>query len=158
MENKIQINPIGKVKAARGEFAIILNDSMKQGLANLDGYSHIQVIWWGHLHDDSKNRNWLLIDKPYKKGPDKVGVFATRSEMRPNPILITTVPVSHIDFEKGIIHLYYIDAVDDTMVLDIKPYHKTERVKECRTPQWCSHWPQWYEEAGNFDWQNEFNF
>jgi len=158
MEDKIQIYPIGKIKSTRGEFSVILNGSMKQALKDLEGYSHIQIIWWGHLYDKPSERNRLVIDKPYKKGPEKVGVFATRSEMRPNPILITTVPVSRIDFDKGIIHLYYIDAVDGTQVLDIKPYHKTERVKDCSTPQWCSHWPEWYEDAGNFNWQSEFNF
>jgi tRNA-Thr(GGU) m(6)t(6)A37 methyltransferase TsaA len=158
MENKIQINPIGKVKASKGEYSIILDESMKQALTNLDGFSYIQVIWWGHLHDKTEERNRLVISKPYKKGPEKIGVFATRSEIRPNPLLITTVPVAGIDFDKGIIHLYYIDAVDGTLVLDIKPYHTIERVKDCHVPDWCKHWPQWYEEAADFNWQDEFNF
>jgi tRNA (adenine37-N6)-methyltransferase len=158
MENKIQINPIGTVRASKGEYAIVLNESMKPALTSLDGFNHVQIVWWGHLYDKAEERNRLVISKPYKKGPDQIGVFATRSEMRPNPILITTVPVADIDFKNGIIHLYYIDAVDGTMVLDIKPYHKIERVKDCSVPQWCSHWPQWYEEAANFNWQNEFNF
>jgi len=158
MENTIQIKPIGRVSSANNQFAIQIEKEFLPALISLEGFTHIQVVWWGHLYDKTEERNRLVISKPYKKGPDQIGVFATRSEMRPNPILITTVPVAGIDFENGIIHLYFIDAIDGTMVLDIKPYHKTERVKNCNVPKWCSHWPQWFEEAGTFNWQNEFNF
>ncbi len=158
MENTIQLKPIGKVNAVNGQFSIKLKKEFLPALTSLEEFTHLQVVWWGHLYDNPEDRNRLVIPKPYKNGPDAIGVFATRSEMRPNPILITTVPVASIDFENGIIHLYFIDAIDGTMVLDLKPYHKTERVKECRVPQWCSHWPQWFEEAATFNWQNEFNF
>jgi len=44
-------------------------------------------------------------------------------------------------------------------VIDIKPYHPAvDRVKNVSTPSWCSHWPQWYEESGDFNWTDEFNF
>jgi len=158
MENTIQIKPIGRVNTANNQFSIQIEKEFLPALTNIEGFSHLQIVWWGHLYDKAEERNRLVISKPYKKGPDQIGVFATRSEMRPNPILITTVPVADIDFENGTIHLYFIDAIDGTMVLDIKPYHKTERVKDCNVPQWCSHWPQWFEEAATFNWQNEFNF
>jgi len=158
MKNKIQISPIGKVRVSKDGYSIVLDDSMKRALISLEGFSHIQVVWWGHLYDKTENRKLLVISKPYKKGPEQIGVFATRSEIRPNPILISTVTLRDIDFKNGIIHLYYIDAVDGTIVLDVKPYHKIERVKDCSVPQWCNHWPQWYEEAAAFNWQNEFNF
>lgn len=46
---------------------------------------------------------------------------------------------------------------DQTPVIDIKPYHPaTDRVKDVRVPDWCSHWPQYYEENETFDWQAEF--
>jgi tRNA (Thr-GGU) A37 N-methylase len=127
-------------------------------LTNLNGFSHLQIVWWGHLFDHPAQRAVLVSDKPYQTGPDKIGIFATRSPIRPNPVLITNVSVQRIDFEKGLIETPYIDAEDGSPVIDIKPYHQSERVRECSVPDWCRHWPEWDEDAATFDWENEFNF
>jgi len=158
MENTIQIKPIGLVSTANNQFSIILEKKFLPALTNINGFSHLQVVWWGHLYDSPQARAHLVAEKPYKKGPDAIGVFATRSPVRPNPILITTIAVQRIDFEKGIIYTPYIDAEEGTPVLDIKPYHLSERVRECSVPEWCSHWPEWDEDTATFNWQNEFNF
>lgn len=155
---KCMIKKIGNVKSENGIFAIQLEKEFIPGLTNIDGFQYLQVIWWGHLNDTIEKRNVLVANKPYKKGPEKIGVFATRSDYRPNPILITTIQVLKIDYEAGIIYTPYIDAIDGTSVLDIKPYHRIERIKECGVPTWCEHWPKYYEEAASFDWENEFNF
>jgi tRNA (Thr-GGU) A37 N-methylase len=158
MDRTYKIKKIGKVNAENGIFSIQLEKEFITGLTNIDGFTHLQVVWWGHLYDSPKHRDSLVIEKPYKTSPDRLGVFGTRSERRPNPILITTINVIKIDKEAGKIYTPYIDAENGTDVLDIKPYHLMERIKECKVPAWCKHWPKWYEEAGNFDWQNEFNF
>jgi tRNA (adenine37-N6)-methyltransferase len=158
MENTIQINPIGRVSSANKQFSIILEKKFLPALTNINGFSHLQIVWWGNLYDSPKARAYFVAEKPYKTGPDKIGVFATRSPVRPNPILITTIAVQSIDFEKGVIYTPYIDAEEGTPVLDIKPYHLSERVRECSVPEWCSHWPEWDEDAASFNWQNEFNF
>ena len=101
----------------------------------------------------------LNSNKPYKKGPDEVGVFATHSPERPNPISVSNVDIAYIDINKGIIGLYYIDAFDGTPVIDLKPYvPSVNKIENPKTPNWCSHWPKSYEESGNFDWESEFNF
>jgi len=101
----------------------------------------------------------VVCDKPYKKGPDVLGVFATRSDYRPNPIGLSICPVKQIDVKKGIMELFYIDAEEDTPVIDVKPYHPgLERIQDVKVPNWCSHWPQWYEDSAVFDWAAEFNF
>jgi tRNA (Thr-GGU) A37 N-methylase len=158
MDTKLQIKPIGQVKIANHYFSIQIEKEYLPALMNIDGFSHLQIVWWGNLYDSPNMRSNLVSDKPYKKGPDKIGVFATRSPVRPNPILITTITVQSIDYEKGVIYTPYIDAEHRTPVLDIKPYHLSERVKECKVPQWCAHWPNSYEGSAIFDWQNEFNF
>jgi tRNA (adenine37-N6)-methyltransferase len=158
MENSIQIKPIGKVSTANSQFSIQIEKEFLPAIVNIEGFSHLQIVWWGHLYDSPQARAHLISKKPYKNGPDKLGVFATRSPVRPNPILITTIAFQSIDYEKGIIYTPYIDAEHGTPVLDIKPYHLSERVKECSVPKWCSHWPQWYEDSASFNWQNEFNF
>lgn len=158
MENTIQIHPIGRVNSSNNQFSIQLDKKFLPALTKIDGFSHLQIVWWGNLYDSPQARAHLVADKPYKSGPDVIGVFATRSPVRPNPILLTTIAVQHIDFEKGIIYTPYIDAEEGTPVLDIKPYHLSERIRECGVPEWCSHWPEWDEDTASFNWQNEFNF
>ena len=158
MDMKIEINPIGFIRADKNTTRIELLKKYIPALTNIDGFSHLQVTWWGHLYATPEHRETLIGEKPYKNGPNKIGIFATRSPVRPNPVLITNIFVQRIDFEQGIINTPFIDAEDGTPVLDIKPYNKSERVKECTVPDWCSHWPEWDEDAATFDLENEFNF
>jgi tRNA (Thr-GGU) A37 N-methylase len=158
MDIKIDINPIGFVRTKNEVFCIELAEKYIPALTNINGFSHLQITWWGHLYADTEQRDILIGEKPYKKGPDQIGIFATRSPVRPNPVLITNIFVQKIDFEKGIIYTPFIDAEDGTAVIDIKPYNKSERVRDCSVPDWCKHWPEWDEDAATFDWEKEFNF
>ena len=158
MDNTFNLKQIGKVAAKEVYFEVQLNKEYSDALTNIEGFSHLQVIWWGDHYDKDEYRSITTTDKPYKKGPDKIGIFGTRSPVRPNPLLMTTIQVIEIDTKKGIIRTPYIDAENDTPVLDIKAYHKSERIKECKVPEWCEHWPEWYEDSAVFDWEAEFNF
>lgn len=153
----ITINPIGMVKTNNGSFTIEIFKKYRPALLGLEGFSHIQIFWWCDQLDSEEYRSITLADKPYQKAPDKLGIFATRSPVRPNPIALTAVPALHINHEEGIISVPYIDAENGSPVLDIKPYHPaTERIKKVSVPGWCAHWPQWYEDSAEFDWQAEF--
>lgn len=158
MNNNYQIKPVGYVEVSEKGFSIKIEKEFLPGLTNLEGFSHIQVVWWGHLYDKPQYRKNLMSKKPYKTGPDVLGVFATHSPVRPNPILLTTIDIQNIDYEKGIIYTSWIDAEKGTPVLDIKPYHLEERIRDCKVPVWCEHWPKWGEDSGTFNWQDEFNF
>ncbi len=128
-------------------------------MKELEGFSHINILWWGNRSDSPEHRDTLLVKTPYKKSPDTVGIFATRSEIRPNPVLITTAAVTRVDWQKGIIELEWIDADKGSPVIDIKPYQPcSDRVKNVGLPDWCSQWPQWYEDSAAFDWESVFNF
>lgn len=88
-----------------------------------------------------------------------MGIFATRSPMRPNPIALTAVEIINIDYQKGIIQIAYIDANDNTPILDIKPYTPSlDRIENPGVPKWCCHWPKSLEQSAYFDWEKEFNF
>jgi tRNA (Thr-GGU) A37 N-methylase len=100
----------------------------------------------------------LVTDNLFKKAPDKVGIFSTRAPARPNPILLSTIKVIEIDYQNGIIRTPFIDAENGTPVLDIKPYFPMERIKDCRVPEWFAHWPEWAEDAADFNWKDEINF
>lgn len=158
MESTINIKPIGIVEMTNQGPAIRIREKYRPGLINMDGFVFLHILWWGNRSDSPEKRSNILLKKPYTKGPDELGVFATRSEERPNPILLTVIYVQSIDPENGLIYTPYIDAEPSSPVLDIKPYHKIDRIKNYLVPDWCDHWPEWGEEAGQFDWENEFNF
>jgi tRNA-Thr(GGU) m(6)t(6)A37 methyltransferase TsaA len=157
MHAKFQIQPIGQVRKIGDKIAIQLDDPYFEGLLNIEGFSHLQIVWWGHLSDKAKDRETTCVEGLYKHAPGKIGVFSTRSPARPNPILISTIQVLDIDQKLGIIYTPFIDAVPETPILDIKPYFPMERVKECFVPEWFRHWPEWAEDAVSFNWQNEIN-
>ena len=158
MNGKIQLNPIGSTHFENGRFCIKLRDEYKKGLVGIKGFSHLQILWWGNLFDAPKYRNQLMAKQPYQGGPEKLGVFATRSQLRPNPILTTIVAVQKIDIDQGEIYTPYMDTESNTPVLDIKPYHLFDRVENCHVPNWCRHWPSSYEKSAGFNWAAVFNF
>ncbi len=158
MEN-LSVNPIGKINVNEDGMFIKLEQKYIPALQALNGFSHLNVIWWFSDFDNEEVRNTLETTQPYKKAPEVMGIFATRSPVRPNPLALTAVQVIHIDYEKGIIQIAYIDANDNTPVLDIKPYTPSlDRVENPSMPEWCSHWPTSVETSEDFDWENEFIF
>ncbi len=89
-------------------------DEYIDGLMNLDGFSHIVVIF--HLHLVKKGS--LKASPPWDNCEH--GVFATRSPYRPNPIGVSVVHLKNID--RNILNISGVDMADGTPVLDIKPY------------------------------------
>lgn len=153
------VEQIGTVRCAEDGFSIVLAPEYKKALAGLEGFDYIQVIWWFDGCDNAACRSTLTESKPYKNGPQTLGVFATRSPERPNPIAVSPSYVTHIDMDGGVIHLAWIDANDGTPVLDIKPYTPSvDRVEQPRVPEWCACWPKNVEGSGDFDWSSVFNF
>jgi tRNA (adenine37-N6)-methyltransferase len=156
---KYDIRPIGQIRIAKGETRLEIEEAFLPALLGLSGFSHVQVLFWCHLVDTDQQRSQVVLERPYTQGPDKVGVFATRSPSRPNPIALTPVEVLHLDRDKGIITVPFIDAEDKTPIIDLKPYQPClDRIRSVNLPRWCRHWPQWYEESADFDWGAEFYF
>lgn len=154
-----EVKPIGTICNKEEGTFLKVDTEYVTALKALDGFSHINVIWWFSSLDDEKYREVREVDRPYKLAPEKMGIFATRSPVRPNPIALTTAEIIQIDYEKGMIQIAYIDADDHTPVLDIKPYTPSlDRVEQPKVPEWCSHWPGSLEESADFAWENEFNF
>ena len=153
------VAPIGTVRVDKEGMFIQLEAKYIPALEALDGFSHLNVIWWFSETDDEEMRNVLQTPQPYKNAPDVMGIFATRSPIRPNPIALTTAQIIHTDYEKGLIRIAYIDANDGTPILDIKPYTPSlDRVESPDVPNWCEHWPKSLEQSGRFNWEDEFNF
>ncbi len=154
-----KVNSIGTICSSKEGTFIRLDPEFVPALKALDGFSHINVLWWFSDFDKEEFRSVLETEQPYKNAPQKMGIFATRSPIRPNPIALTAVEVIDIDYQKGAIQIAYIDANNNTPVLDLKPYTPSlDKVKNCSVPSWCSHWPESLEESANFAWEDEFNF
>lgn len=85
-----------------------------EGLKDLEGFSHIILIYHFHLVKKS-----LLKVKPFMDNQIR-GVFSTRAPSRPNPIGISVVRLLRI--EGNILYVQDVDIVDGTPLLDIKPY------------------------------------
>lgn len=157
--DKLQLTPIGVIEAEGEEFRIRLDKRYIPAIKGLEGFGYIQVLWWFDGCDNEIARDMKIVGKPYVNGPDEMGVLATRSPARPNPIALTSAYVTYIDEHSGIIGLAYIDANNGSPVLDIKPYTPgIDRVENPTVPDWCAHWPKCAEESGDFDWESEFNF
>lgn len=156
---EMKLNSIGKLVCADGDFRLVLDKTYAPALAGLDGFSHIQVLWWFSGCDNAADGGRLTESSPYRHSPDTLGTFATRSPMRPNPIALDAAAITYIDHENAVIGLAYIDAFDGSPVLDIKPYTPSlDRVERPAVPNWCSHWPKCCEDSGGFDWASEFTF
>lgn len=154
----VTYNPIGRVKIEGGRYFIELEEKYFGATLGLGEYGHIVALWWPNLYDCEESRNYFILDKPYRHGPEKVGVLATRSPVRPNPIGVTVCALMGVDGENRRLELGWIDAEDGTPVLDIKPYEPSDdRVRDIRMPAWCAHWPQYLEENEGFDWGMEIN-
>ena len=85
-----------------------------EGLADLDGFSHIYLLFHFHLNTEYKLKVTPFLDDQLR------GVFATRAPRRPNPIGLSLVRL--IKIEGNILHIEAPDMVDGTPLLDIKPY------------------------------------
>lgn len=157
--SNIKLYPIGRIEVEEGNFQLVLSSKYKDSLKGLEGFSHIQGIWGFDGCDNEIDNNQLITQKPYTEGPERLGTFATRSPARPNPIAITTWEIASIDYAKGIVKVYYIDALNGTPLLDIKPYTPSlDKVGNPTVPDWCKHWPKDLEGNRDFDWKKEFNF
>lgn len=124
-----EMQPIGFVRSTYSETAQIpkgcgakheaegvldILPEFEQGLTDIEGFSHLFVIWTFHQAE-----GYSLLGKP--PTDDRAhGVFATRSPRRPNPIGLTVVEM--IRREGTRLHVRGIDMLDGTPILDIKPY------------------------------------
>ena len=147
-----QLHSIGTVHASDEEqnYFLQIDEPYRSGLKQMDQFSHVQVFWWADQMDTEQYRNIRTCELPYAPGVE-AGVFACRSEYRPNPIAVTLMAVISVDVETGIVVLPWIDAFDGTPVLDIKPYIPiSDRVRDFKVADWLADWPEWMEDAAAY--------
>ena len=116
--------PMGPGAKHEAEGTLEVLPDLEAGLTDIEGFSHLYVIWVFHKADHSE----LLGTPPTDDRPH--GVFATRSPRRPNPIGLTAVKL--LRREGRILHVRGVDMLDGTPILDIKPYLSSVPEEELR--------------------------
>ena len=113
----------GLVGEAWGQLVFEPEYRQLDAIRGLDGFSHLWLVFIFH---HTSHKEWKPTVRPPRLGGNqKVGVFASRSPFRPNPIGLSCLKIEKIDLLDPlapIIHLSGVDVVDGTPVIDIKPY------------------------------------
>ena len=121
---------------AQGESAseLVIDSSLEGILDGIDDFSHIMVIYWAHLTPPER-RSATRVHPMGNKNFPLVGIFATRSPVRPNSILTTVVRL--VGCNGNVLRVTGLDALDGSPILDIKPYFRdTPDADEIRVPGW----------------------
>ena len=115
---------------------IVVSSSLTEALDNLEEFSHIIVLYWMHQATVSGQ----LPTKVHPMGKRElpvVGLFATRSPNRPNPVGKATVRL--LQRQDNILKVQGLDAIDGTPVIDIKPYIPGyDSVTDAKVPPWIT--------------------
>ena len=112
----------GLVTAAEARLELFAEFAREEAFAGLEGFSHLWLLFVFH---DAIAEGWRpTVRPPRLGGRRKVGVFASRSPHRPNPIGLSAVEFRGLDREGGglALRLGGVDLLDGTPVLDVKPY------------------------------------
>jgi len=141
-EKRIILKPIGIVRTeAVGDEVkdktrishIIIRNELAEALEGIEDFSHLFVLFW--LHEISEEqRKTLKVHPRGRKDLPLLGVFATRTNLRPNPVGLTLVEL--VKAEGNVLTVRGLDAFDGTPVLDVKPFDAWDMAKDARVPGW----------------------
>ena len=143
---KFALKPIGRVRNSIREMKregwesvvsdIILDPQYEDALDGTEDYSYLLILFW--LSRVPKvRREMKKIHPKSRQDLPLVGIFATRTQYRPNPIGLTRVEL--IGRKKNVLRVRGLDARNGTPVVDIKPISpRHEFIKGTRVPEWYS--------------------
>ena len=113
----------GVAAEVKGEIVFEPDYRETEAVRGLEGFSHIWLIW---CFTEAVSDKWSPTVRPPRLGGNvRMGVFATRSPFRPNPIGLSSVKLERIEYtaDRGpVLHVRGADLMDGTPIFDIKPY------------------------------------
>ena len=114
---------------------IVVDSNLTEALDGLDEFSHIIVLYWMHRVTTGQVRTKI---HPMGRGElPLVGLFATRSPNRPNPVGKATVRL--LQRQGNILKIEGLDAIDGTPIIDIKPYIPGyDSATNAKVPSWIT--------------------
>jgi len=114
---------------------IEVDSSLTEALDGLEEFSYIKVLYW--MHQVAAGEMPMKVHPMGKQELPLVGIFATRSPRRPNPVGETTVRL--LQRQGNILKVEGLDAIDGTPVIDIKPYvPEYDSAAKATVPQWIA--------------------
>jgi tRNA-Thr(GGU) m(6)t(6)A37 methyltransferase TsaA len=149
---KICLEPVGFVKSeAVGKEVrdknvvsrIVFRRELAEALEGIEDFSHLFILFWLHRMSD-EGRRVMKVHPRGRSDMPLLGIFATRTPHRPNPIGLTRVKLLNV--EGNVITVQGLDAYDGTPVLDIKPFDSWDTTEDFKVPEW---WKKLAKERGN---------
>ena len=120
--------PIQPAAAKSIDGTVEVFEEYAEGLKDIEGFSHIILIYHFHLSKGSPLKLKLYMDNEVH------GVFATRAPSRPNSIGISIVRL--VGVEENVLHIQDVDIIEGTPLLDIKPYVPEFDIREVKKRGW----------------------
>jgi tRNA-Thr(GGU) m(6)t(6)A37 methyltransferase TsaA len=139
---KVDLKPIGYVRRASKQEDVkdrtlasqtVIHKKYAKALEGLEDFSHLFVIFYMHKVRSEETER-LKVHPRGRLDLPLVGVFATRSAFRPNPIGLTVVEL--LERRGNVLVVRGLDAFDGTPVLDLKPADDRDMVARLRVPKW----------------------
>jgi len=115
----------GLVPELTGEIVFAPEYSRHEAVRGLEQFSHLWLIWGFHAAQKPAGKGWSATVRPPRLGGNtRVGVFATRSPFRPNPLGLSCVKLEAVCADESPVRILVsgIDLLDGTPIYDIKPY------------------------------------
>ncbi len=111
----------GLAESLRGTVVFEADYRSPEAVRGLEDFDYLWLIWGFHLNRPTASEG-LTVRPPRLGGNERVGVFASRSPYRPNPLGLSSVRIERVDPAAGEIHVLGADLADGTPIYDIKPY------------------------------------
>lgn len=113
----------GLVEDLRARVLFLPEYRVREAFRGLEGFSHLWLLW---EFSESHREKWSPTVRPPRLGGNRrVGVFASRSPFRPNPIGLSCVKLDRVELdspEGPVLHVLGADLLNGTPILDVKPY------------------------------------
>jgi tRNA-Thr(GGU) m(6)t(6)A37 methyltransferase TsaA len=140
--NEIKLKSIGYVRRASKQenvkdrslvSEIIIRKGLTKALEGIEEFSHVFVLFYMH-QVSAKDKKALKVHPRGRMDLPLVGLFATRTPIRPNPVGLALVEL--LKRRENVLVVQGLDAFDGTPVLDLKPYDNWDAVVNIRIPEW----------------------
>lgn len=112
---------------------VVIYKEYEAGLEGIEDFSHLNIIFWMDRIRRSERKLLKARPRDHQDMP-MLGIFATRSPHRPNPIGLTLVKL--VERKGNILRVNGLDALNDTPILDLKPYDKWDSAEHMKVPRW----------------------
>ncbi len=134
-ERIFEMRPVGTIEKTEESTCIRIREEYADALLGLDGWSHVNVLYWFDRNDEPRRRRILRVHPRGKQENPLTGVFACRAPVRPNLIALSVCRI--LGVEGSVVTIDEIDAFDGTPVVDLKPFTPSDlKAEDVRVPEW----------------------